>query len=96
MLIFLDENPYHISNRTIGFRQDKEEPNPPDLIFTPAPKNGGRYPVRVLLIGIPDGVTSVIHELYLKQFAETAAWSPAFKARYPGEIMKVMTRYVVT
>ena len=91
----LNSNPYCINNRTTGFLNDKEDPDYPNLIFTPAPRNGDRYPIRVLLIGIPDGVTCVINELYLKQFAEVHAWSPAFKARYPGEIMKVMTKYVV-
>ena len=91
----LNSNPYYINNLTTGFLEDQEDPDYPNIIFTPAPRNGDRYPIRVLLIGIPDGVTCVINELYLKQFAEVHAWSPAFKARYPGEIMKVMTKYVV-
>lgn len=97
MLSFPELNPnqhsYLLSNLVTGFRDDGGDKNPPDLIFTPGNSNGERYPIRVLLIGIPDGVNSVIHELHVRKFAEVAAWSPSLKARYPGEIMQVMTRY---
>ena len=99
MLNFPEFNPnqpsYLPSNLVTSFRDDGGDKNIPDLIFTPGNSNGDRYPIRVLLIGIPNGVNGVIHELHVRKFAEVAAWSPSLKARYPGEIMKVMTRYFV-
>ena len=95
MLNFHDQNPHPIEDTATAFRKDGGDTNPPDLIFVPTPGNGDRYPIRLLAIGIPQGVNSVIHQLHVKQFAEVAAWSPAMKARHPGEIMKVMTQYFV-
>ena len=86
---------YPISNLITGFCEDGGGKNPPDLIFTPGNSNGDRYPIRVLVIGIPDGVNSVIGELQVKHFADMAVWSPGLKSKHPGEIMKVMTRYFV-
>ena len=86
---------YSISNLITSFREDLGDQNPPDLIFTPGKHNGDRYPIRVLVIGIPDGVTSVIGELHTKRFADVAVWSPGLKSRHPGEIMRFMTRYFV-
>ena len=95
MLNLYDQNPHPIEDTAVAFREDGGNTNPPDLIFIPQPENGDRYPIRLLAIGIPPGVNSVIHQLHVKQFAEVAAWSPAMKSRYPGEIMKVMTQYFV-
>ena len=90
-----NQKPYHISNLITSFRQDTENLHPPDLIFTPAPINGDRYPIRVLVIGIPTGVDCVIGDMHAKRFADIGVWSPGLKSRQPGEIMKIMTRYVV-
>ena len=99
MLNFPEFNPnqtiYPISNLITGFRDDRGDKNPPDLIFTPGNSNGDRYPIRVLVIGIPDGVNSVIGELQVKHFADMAVWSPGLKSQHPGEIMRFMTRYFV-
>ena len=99
MVIFPELNPnqkqYHISNLITGFQKDTENPSAPDLIFTPAPINGDRYPIRVLVIGIPPGVDCVIGDMHAKRFADIGVWSPGLKSRQPGEIMKIMTRYVV-
>ena len=84
---------YPISNLITGFRNDLGDQNPPDLIFTPGQHNSDRYPIRVLVIGIPDGVNGVIGELQVKHFADMAVWSPGLKSRYPGEIMRFMTKY---
>ena len=90
-----NQNLYPISNLVTGFQNDGGETNPPDLIFTPGNSNGDRYPIRVLVIGIPPGVNSVIGELHVKHFADVGIWSPGLKARHPGEIMRFMTRYFV-
>ena len=97
MVIFPEFNPNQrpdsISNLITGFQDDRGDQNLPDLIFTPGKHHGDRYPIRVLVIGIPDGVNSVIGELQVKHFADLAVWSPGLKSRYPGEIMRFMTRY---
>ena len=67
----------------------------PDLIYTPAPGGDNRYPIRLLAMGIPYGVTSVINELHVRGFAEVAAWSPPMRAQNPDEIIRVMTRHIV-
>ena len=64
----------------------------PNLIFTPDYDRPNHYPIRLLAIGIPEGVDSVIHELHARRFAEVHAWSRAMRARHPQEIMRVMTR----
>ena len=90
-----NQKPYHISNLITGFQKDGGDQNPPDLIFTPGNSNGDRYPIRVLVIGIPDGVKFVIGDMHVKRFADIGVWSPGLKSRQPGEIMRIMTRYVV-
>ena len=88
-------SPYLIQTTPANFLADKEQQGFGDLIFAPSPDGSDRYPIRVLIIGIPDGVNSIIHELYVKHFAQVYEWSPAIKANQSGEIMKVMTRYYV-
>ena len=90
-----NQRPDSISNLITGFRDDRGDQNPPDLIFTPGKHHGDRYPIRVLVIGIPDGVNSVIGELQVKHFADLAVWSPSLKSKHPGEIMRFMTRHFV-
>ena len=86
-------NPYFIQVSAINFLGDNQGKSPPpDLIFMPKPGEGNHYPIRVLLIGIPDGVNSTINDLYLRRFAQVYDWSPAIKAPYPGEIMRVTTK----
>ena len=93
MVNFFSPNVYTAQGLATNFVADDKGKNPPDIIFTPKPGDGNRYPIRVLVIGIPPGVSSVIQELYLRGFAEMAAWSPAIKAQRPDEIMRVTTRY---
>ena len=95
MLNFNDQNPHPMEDTAIAFQSGDGDANPPDIIFVPTPENGNRYPIRLLAIGIPPGVNSVIHQLHVKHFAEVSAWSPAMKSRHPGEIMRVMTQYFV-
>ena len=95
MLNFNDQNPHPSEDTATSFLSGGGDNNPPDLIFVPKPGDDNRYPIRLLAIGIPQGVNSTIHELHVRRFAEVAAWSPPLKARHPGEIMKVMTRYFV-
>lgn len=54
-----------------------------------------REPLRVLLIGSRRGVTSTIQTLYRLGFAEVGEWSPLLPAPTPGEVMSILTRYLL-
>ena len=55
----------------------------------------GREPLRHLLIGSPRGVTSTIHNLHRLGYAEVGVWSPLLPTPNPGEVMSIMTRYIL-
>ncbi|MEG4849955.1 peptide ABC transporter substrate-binding protein [Microcoleus sp. B5-D4] len=59
------------------------EPPPPD-----------REPVKILLIGSPKAVRSIIHILYCLGFASVSEWSPLQPAQKPGEVMSILMRYL--
>ena len=65
----------------------------PDLIFAPHSKRPEHLPMRLLAIGHLDDVNSAVNELHARKFAEIYAWSQPIPSRYPGEIMRYMTRY---
>ena len=65
----------------------------PDLIFTPHSKRPDHRPMRVLVIGHLDDVNSAVNELHARQFADVYGWSQPIPSRYPGEVMRYMTRY---
>lgn len=60
------------------------EPPPPD----------DREPVKILLIGSPKAVRSIIHILYCLGFASVSDWSPLQPAQKPGEVMSILMRYL--
>ena len=49
--------------------------------------------MRLLAIGHMDDVNSAVSELHARQFADVYAWSQPIPSRYPGEIIRYMTRY---
>ena len=92
MLHSLTISPQLVEARGINFWSDKPTEGLPNLFFTPYPTRPNYYPIRILVIGIPDGVNSIVHELYRCEFAQIHEWSRSLPARHPGEIMRVMTR----
>ena len=60
----------------------------------PLPPN--REPLRVLVIGSRRGVTSTIHTLHRLGFAEAGEWSPLMPAPTSGEVMSILTRYLLS
>jgi hypothetical protein len=67
-----------------------------DLITTltqsdPAPASP-QAKVRVILLGAPQDVNSVIHDLYHRGFADIGDWSPAQIIPDTGEIIRVQIR----
>lgn len=62
---------------------------------TPSPESTPhREPVRLMLVGSRNGVTRIIHRLHILGFAEVGEWSPVLPGRNPGEVMRVLTRYL--
>ena len=92
MLKTFDPNFQCPEARAIRLMADKPPGSLPDLFFNPYTSRPNHYPIRLLAVGIPEGVDSVIYELYASRFAEVDAWSQQIPARYPGEIMRIMTR----
>lgn len=54
-----------------------------------------RESLRVLLIGSRQGVLGTIQTLYRLGFADVAEWSPLLPAPTPGEVMSILTRYIM-
>jgi hypothetical protein len=52
----------------------------------------GKYPVRILVCGIPEGVDHVVHQLHVLGFAEAGAWSPPIPSPVAGEVMRILTK----
>lgn len=63
-------------------------------LIDPVPSN--REPLRVLVIGSRRGVTSTIHTLHRLGFAEAGEWSPLMPAPTSGEVMSILTRYLLS
>jgi hypothetical protein len=53
-----------------------------------------REPVQMLVIGSEKGITSIVHALYLRDFAAVYEWSCLLPASVPGKLMRILTRYV--
>lgn len=54
-----------------------------------------REPLRILVIGSRHGVTNTIQTLHRLRFAEVREWSPLMPASNPGEVMSILTRYLL-
>jgi hypothetical protein len=63
--------------------QDADSP-PPD-----------REAVRLLVIGSRQSVTTIVQTLYHLGFAEMSEWSPFLPGPNPGEVMRILTRYLL-
>jgi len=59
---------------------------------TPDPN---REKVKLLVIGSSYATDRVIHELYRVGFAEVREWSKPLPTGNYGEVMRILTRYVV-
>lgn len=55
-----------------------------------------RESLRILVIGSRQGVTGAIQTLYRLRFAEVREWSPLMPGPTPGEVMSILTRYILT
>jgi hypothetical protein len=62
----------------------------------PQPETPDREAVKVLVIGSRRGVTNILQTLYRLGFAEIGEWSPFLPGPNPGEVMTILTRYLLT
>ena len=92
MLQTLTINPQGFNELGTSLLVDPPQAKLPDIFFTPYPTRPNYYPIRIFVIGIPEGVESIVHELYRREFAQVNEWSRQLPARHPGEIMRIMTR----
>jgi hypothetical protein len=64
--------------------------NPSDSTSSPE-----RERVRLLVIASKGGVTNIIHSLHRLGFADAGDWSRFVPAQNEGEVMSVLSKYVV-
>lgn len=62
---------------------------------SPPQPRGGREPLRMLVIGSRPGVTGAIHTLHRLGYAQIGEWSPLLPGPNPGEVMAILTRYLM-
>ncbi|MFM7449888.1 MAG: hypothetical protein ACKO24_14995, partial [Leptolyngbyaceae cyanobacterium] len=62
---------------------------------SPTQPRGGREPLRMLVIGSRPGVTGTIHTLHRLGYAQIGEWSPLLPGPNPGEVMAILTRYLM-
>jgi len=59
------------------------------------PSARDRESLRILIIGSRHGVTNTIQTLHRLRFAEVREWSPLLPAPNSGEVMSILTRYIL-
>ncbi len=82
-----------MSKQFLFFASEAPEAGTPDrAIDATLPQ---REALRILVIGSRQGVTSTIQTLHRLRFAEVREWSPLMPAAGPGEVMSILTRYLL-
>lgn len=56
---------------------------------------GDRESLKMLVIGSRRGVTNTIQTLHRLRFAEVREWSPLIPTANPGEVMSILSRYIL-
>jgi hypothetical protein len=65
-------------------------------IETPVePPVSDRESLKILIIGSRRGVTGTIQTLHRLRFAEVREWSPLMPTANPGEVMSILSRYIL-
>lgn len=54
-----------------------------------------REPIKHVLIGSPQAVTSTIHRLHLIGYASVGDWSPLLPTANPDEVMSILIRQIL-
>jgi hypothetical protein len=55
----------------------------------------GKKPIRLIACGIPEGVDSMVNQLHILGFAETIEWTRRLNSPVPGEVIRILTRYII-
>lgn len=53
-----------------------------------------REPVKILVMGSRQSVNQIVYQLHQLRFAEFSEWSRLLPAPVPGEVMRILIRYV--
>ncbi|MBM0740849.1 hypothetical protein JOY44_04325 [Phormidium sp. CLA17] len=56
---------------------------------------GDRESLKILIIGSRRGVTGTIQTLHRLRFAEVREWSPLIPTATSGEVMSILSRYIL-
>lgn len=86
---------YSLQSMTQGFLSSADNPNTPGASLGESQTAPDREPIKHLLIGSPKAVKSTIHYLQVTGYADAAAWSPLVPTANPGEVMSILTRYIL-
>ncbi|RCJ28461.1 hypothetical protein A6770_23650 [Nostoc minutum NIES-26] len=82
---------------TTSFLADTfQTPTPSVSSSTSTETTPTREPVKVVIFGSKTGVNSTILTLYKLGFAQVNEWSPLLPSSNPGEVMSILTRYILT
>lgn len=55
----------------------------------------GRDKVRIMVMGSPEGVDSIVKSLHVLRFAEMKEWSNSLPTGRAGEVMRILTKIVL-
>ena len=58
------------------------------------PQENGREKVRIMVLGSPEGVESIVKSLHKLRFAEMKEWSNPLPTGRAGEVMRILTKIV--
>jgi len=59
------------------------------------PPEHGREKVRIMVLGSPEGVDSIVKSLHKLRFAEMKEWSNPLPTGRTGEVMRILTKTVL-
>ena len=59
------------------------------------PQESGREKVRIMVLGSPEGVDSIVKSLHKLRFAEMKEWSNPLPTGRAGEVMRILTKTVL-
>lgn len=73
-----------------------QTPSVSELLQAPIPCiPEGKKPIRLLACGVAPGVESIVHSLHVLGFAEVGEWSLSLPSPVQGEVIRILTRYIV-
>ncbi|MCU0545184.1 MAG: hypothetical protein MUE44_23925 [Oscillatoriaceae cyanobacterium Prado104] len=71
-----------------------EPPEASQQDSAPADDRANREPVRIMVVGSPQGITTVVNWLVRLGFAQMGDWSDLQRAPHTGQWMRVLTKWL--